>query len=138
VRWPFNPTAEQRFNLEPISSRALLDISVFKDLYFRNVAPPHPGEVLRDDIFPRLGLTRVALAKQLGIGIRRLAALLAERAPITLDLARRLGVLLGHGPRYWLGLQMHYDVWQADQPCLIAVTPLRRVRTPPRSQAARF
>jgi antitoxin HigA-1 len=111
---------------------------VYKDLYFRDVAPPHPGEILRDDILPRLRLSRTALAKRLGIGPRRLANILAERTPVTLDLARRLGLVLGHGPRYWLGLQMQYDIWQADQPVVLAVTPLVSRRGQALTAAARF
>jgi antitoxin HigA-1 len=109
---------------------------VFKDLYMRDVAPPHPGEILRDEILPRLALTRKALAKHLGISVRKLYDLLAERAPITLDLARRLGTVLGHGPRYWLGLQMQHDIWQAEQPCAMAVKPLTRRRAPTRRSGA--
>jgi antitoxin HigA-1 len=101
---------------------------VFKDLYMRDVAPPHPGEILRDEILPRLALTRKALAKHLGISVRRLYDLLSERAPITLDLARRLGTALGHGPRYWLGLQMQHDIWQSEQPHALAVKPITRRR----------
>jgi antitoxin HigA-1 len=109
---------------------------VFKDLYMRDVAPPHPGEILRDEILPSLDLTRKALAKHLGISVRRLYDLLAERAPITLDLARRLGTVLGHGPRYWLGLQMQHDIWQAEQPFAMAVKPLTRRRAPTRRTGA--
>lgn len=89
---------------------------VYNDLYIHEEAPPHPGEVLRDDIFPELGTTRAALAKALGIGPRKLANLMAERTPVTLELALRLGAVLGHGTRYWLGLQMQHDLWRAAQP----------------------
>ena len=95
---------------------------VYKDLYLRDQAPPHPGEILREDVLPALGLTRAALTKNLGIGTRRLADLLAERSPVSLDFAIRLGGALGPGPRYWLGLQMQYDVWQAEQPTKVRVT----------------
>lgn len=86
-----------------------------KDLFDRDVSPPHPGEILREDILPRLGLTRLALAQRLGISTRILSAFLNERRPVTLDLAIRLGSCLGHGARYWLGLQAQYDMWHAAQ-----------------------
>lgn len=86
-----------------------------KDLFDRDVSPPHPGEILREDILPRLELTRRALAEHLGISTRVLSAFLNERRPVTLDLAVRLGACLGHGARYWLGLQAQYDIWQAAQ-----------------------
>ena len=89
---------------------------LYKDLYLRDEAPPHPGEILRDDMLPALELSKTALARVLGITPRKLGLLLAEKAPVTLDLALRLGVALGHGPRYWLGLQMQHDLWRMDQP----------------------
>ena len=105
---------------------------VFKDIYLRDEAPPHPGEVLREDIFPKLGLTRTALAKCLGISVKRLSNLLAERTPMTVELALRLAKVLGLGPRYWLGLQMQHDLWLTEQPTAFDLTPLDWKR-PPRS-----
>ena len=97
---------------------------LYKDLYLRDEAPPHPGEILRDDILPVLGLSRVKIARALGIGTRKLSLLLNERTPITLDLALRLGTVLGQGARYWLGLQMQHDLWQAAQPVQLKLTPV--------------
>ena len=107
---------------------------VFKDLFQRDAAPPHPGEILRDDIFPALRLSRAALARKLAITPRRLANLMAERTPITADLAIRLGTVLGHGPRYWLGLQMQRDIWLTAQPLDLPVKPLKWTRTPKASR----
>jgi antitoxin HigA-1 len=98
--------------------------SVFKGLYLRESAPPHPGEILRDDIFPALAISKAALARQLGISARKLGSLLAERTPVTVDLALRLGTVLGYGPRYWLGLQMHHDIWLTEQPNTLKLKPL--------------
>jgi antitoxin HigA-1 len=103
---------------------------VFKDIYLRDAAPPHPGEVLRDDLLPMTGLTRTALAKRLGITPQRLSALLSEKAPITADLAMRLGTLFGHGARYWLGLQMQHDIWLTEQPATFTIKPLDWKRPP--------
>ena len=89
---------------------------LYKDLYSKDEAPPHPGEVLRDDVFPKLAMTRKALAAALGIGPRKLSDLMGERRPVTWDLALRLGVVLGHGSRYWLGLQAQHDMWRVMQP----------------------
>lgn len=86
---------------------------------YRNISeyqpePPHPGEILREDILPCLTMTRAALAKHLGVSTRMLADLLAERRTVDRKLAQRLGRAFGHGARYWLGLQMQYDLWHAD------------------------
>lgn len=82
-----------------------------KDLFDRDLPPPHPGEILREDMLPRLGLSLADLAKHLGISSALLADFVAERVSVTADLAMRLGKALGHGARYWLGLQMQHDLW---------------------------
>lgn len=77
-------------------------------------APPHPGEILRDDILPSLGLSKSAFAKRLGISVQRLNNLLAERQSVTVEIAKRLGAVVGYGPRYWLGVQIQHDIWRAE------------------------
>lgn len=89
---------------------------MFKDLYDRELPPPHPGEILREDILPRLGLTRRELAQHLNISTRLLSEFLNERRAVSLDLAVRLGTAFSNGARYWLGLQTHYDIWHAERP----------------------
>lgn len=85
-----------------------------KDLFERDQPPPHPGEILREDILPRTGLSLSDLAGHLGVSAALLADFIAERASVTADLAMRLGSALGSGARYWLGLQMQHDLWIAQ------------------------
>ncbi len=84
-----------------------------KDLFGRETSPPHPGEVLREDIFPHYSLTPAQLAKHLRISTRKLNEILREQRDINLDLAMRLGSAFGQGAHFWLGLQMQHDLWQA-------------------------
>jgi antitoxin HigA-1 len=86
--------------------------------------PPHPGELLREQILPRLGLSRKELAGKLGVSPARLIDFLAERRPVSLDLARRLGKAFGNGARYWLALQMQHDVWNAERADTIEIAPI--------------
>jgi antitoxin HigA-1 len=86
--------------------------------------PPHPGAVLRDQILTRLTLSRKELAAKLGVSLPRLSDVLAERRPVSLDLARRLGKAFGNGARYWLALQMQHDVWAAECEGSIEVAPI--------------
>lgn len=87
-------------------------------------APAHPGEVLREDVLPALGMSKAAFAAHLGISRNTLYKLLNEEQPVTLDLALRLGKALGDGPRVWLALQAQHDIWHAEQAGKIAVKPL--------------
>lgn len=79
-----------------------------------DVAPPHPGEILREDMLPHFNVTAEELARHIGVPIQRLSAILDERAPVTRMLAKRLGASLGHGPGYWLALQLQYDLWHGS------------------------
>ena len=90
--------------------------------------PPHPGETLRDDVLPGLGLTVTEAARQLGVTRATLSRVLNGRAAISPDMALRLEAWLGteRGGRaeLWLAEQMAYDVWQARQKPRPAITRL--------------
>ncbi len=81
--------------------------------------PPHPGETLREDVLPALGLSVAEAARQLGVSRVALSRVLHGHASISVDLARRLEVWLskpdGRGPsaESWLRGQVAYDLWQA-------------------------
>ena len=96
-----------------------------KDLFGRDTSPPHPGEVLREDLFPYYSLSRAQLAKHLRISTRKLNEILREQRDINLDLAMRLGAAFGQGAHFWLGLQMQHDLWQARNR-EASIRPIRR------------
>ena len=86
-----------------------------KELFEMRKRPPtHPGAILREDVFPTLGLSVTELAKRLGISRQTLHAVLAERSSITPELALRIGTFLGNGPQLWIEMQSRYDLWQAE------------------------
>jgi addiction module HigA family antidote len=79
--------------------------------------PPHPGETLREDVLPALGLTVTQAAAQLGVTRAALSRVLNGRAAISPEMALRLEGWLGvdHGGRadLWVAQQASYDLWQA-------------------------
>ena len=79
--------------------------------------PPHPGEMLREDILPALGVTVTQAAAQLGVTRAALSRVLNGRAAISPEMALRLEGWLGvqHGGRadLWVAQQAAYDLWQA-------------------------
>lgn len=97
---------------------------MYRQTHDGDLNPPHPGEILREDILPLVKLTRGEFAQHLGVSVRVISDLLAERRSVTLDLAQRLGAALGQGARYWLGLQMQHDIWLTTQGETTAVKPL--------------
>ena len=79
--------------------------------------PPHPGETLREDVLPALGLTITDAAAQLGVTRAALSRVLNERAAVSPEMALRieqwLGVKNGGRADVWLAEQTSYDLWQA-------------------------
>lgn len=76
-------------------------------------APLHPGEVLREEYMPHWHLDAAALARRTGIEPARLDDLLAEKCAVTPDVAARLADAFAVSQRFWLALQMQYDLWHA-------------------------
>ena len=77
--------------------------------------PPHPGELLREDVIPAVGKTKSEIADLLRISRQHLHAILAERKPVSPQIAVRMGKLFGDGPDIWMRMQAAYDVWQAER-----------------------
>lgn len=78
--------------------------------------PPHPGETLREDVLPALGLTVTQAAEELGINRVTLSRVLNGKAGVSIDLALRLKAWLdGTTAENWLKGQLAYDLWQAEQ-----------------------
>lgn len=84
---------------------------MLKNLRDLDLGPPHPGELLREDMLPRLRLAPAGLARKLGLPRHAVAELLAEQRPVTAEIAKRLARVFGHSVRFWLGLQAQYDRW---------------------------
>jgi len=77
--------------------------------------PTHPGEVLRGDVLPALGLSVIEVANKLGVTRQTLHRILSGRTAVTPEMALRLGKFCGNGPVLWLRMQQAYDLWQAEQ-----------------------
>lgn len=91
--------------------------------------PPHPGETLRDDVLPALGLNVTQAAEQLGVTRAALSRVLNGRAAISPEMALRLerwlGVENGGRADTWIAQQGAYDLWRARQAGMPKVTPLK-------------
>ena len=59
-------------------------------------SPVHPGEILREDVLPTLGLSVSEAARRLGISRQQLHRVLACTHPITTDMALRIGKFAGN------------------------------------------
>ncbi|MEQ7918748.1 HigA family addiction module antitoxin [Xanthomonas sp. WHRI 1810A] len=83
--------------------------------------PPHPGEMLQS-MLPELDIKIAEMARRLSFSREMLSRVINGRAPISPDLAVRLERSGLSTARFWLGLQMNHDLWQAehrDQPVVV-------------------
>ena len=81
--------------------------------------PPHPGELLREDVLVPLGLAVTEAAARLSMSRVALSRVLNGHAGISPDLAIRLERAGVSTARFWITLQANYDLAQAlkhDQP----------------------
>jgi len=76
--------------------------------------PPHPGAILREDTLPEINLSADELADALGVSRRNLKEILNEHAPVTADIAHRLGRALGMSPDIWLRMQQAVDLYDTQ------------------------
>lgn len=77
--------------------------------------PPHPGEILREEVLGPLGLKVTEAANRLCVARTTLSRVVNEHAGISADLAVRLEAAGVSTARFWLNLQTQYEYWQAMQ-----------------------
>ena len=77
--------------------------------------PPHPGRIVRQECLDPLGLTVKEAAERLGIKRQTLNNLVNSKAGISPEMSIRLSKAFGSSPEVWLGLQLEYDLAQANK-----------------------
>ena len=85
--------------------------------------PPHPGELLRDEILPAIRMNKSDLAKALGISRQHLYDILNEKKPVSPDIAARFGKAFGDGAGIWLRMQAAFDAWHAERSVDVSKVP---------------
>jgi addiction module HigA family antidote len=76
----------------------------------KKLAPIHPGEVLLEDFLKPLELSQYRVAKGLGVPPRRINEIVLGKRAVTADTALRLARFFGTSARFWLNLQISYDL----------------------------
>jgi antitoxin HigA-1 len=80
-----------------------------------NRRPTHPGELLREDVLPALGMTQTALAERLSVSRLTVSELLHGKRALSPDMAVRLARLLRTTPESWLNMQQAVDLWEIER-----------------------
>lgn len=77
--------------------------------------PTHPGEVLREDVLPALGMTQTEFAKRLNVSRLTVSELLLGKRAMTPDMALRVAKLTRTTPESWLRMQEALDLWELER-----------------------
>ncbi len=72
--------------------------------------PVHPGEVLLEEFLKPMNLSQNQIALAIRVPARRINEIVHGKRRITADTALRLARYFNMSPRFWLGLQMDYDL----------------------------
>lgn len=73
----------------------------------------HPGEVLLEEFLRPMSISQNRLAREIGVPPRRINEICLGQRAITADTAVRLADYFGNSDRFWLGLQMDFDLEEA-------------------------
>jgi antitoxin HigA-1 len=95
-----------------------------KSLRHPDRTPVHPGVFLREDVLPHLEVGKGKFADALGISRQMLHGILSEKHPVTIEMAVRLGHVVGNGPNLWINLQRTYDLWHAQRKIDLSKLPV--------------
>ena len=77
--------------------------------------PTHPGETLREDVLPALGMTQGELAKRLGVSRLSVSELLHGKRALSADMALRIARLTSTTAESWLRMQAAVDLWELER-----------------------
>lgn len=77
--------------------------------------PPHPGEILKEDVIAPLELSVTEAASRLAMSRVAFSRVLNGKAGFSPDLAVRLEQAGAGTARAWMMMQANYDLWQAMQ-----------------------
>ncbi len=76
----------------------------------KKLAPVHPGEVLLEEFLKPLGITQYRLAKSISVPPRRVNEIVHGKRAVTANTALRLSRFFGMSERFWINLQIGYDL----------------------------
>ncbi len=74
----------------------------------------HPGEILLEEFLKPLGISQNRLALDIHVPPRRINEIVLGKRGVSADTALRLGKYFRMSPKFWLGLQMEYELDVAE------------------------
>jgi len=74
------------------------------------IKPTHPGEILREEFLKPMGISAYRLAKDIGVPVNRITAIIKELRAISPETALLLARYFCVSDELWSNLQSHYDM----------------------------
>jgi len=71
---------------------------------------PTPGEILLEEFLEPMGISQYRLAKDINVPPRRINEIVHGKRAVSPDTALRLSRYFGLSERFWMNLQMGYDL----------------------------
>ncbi len=72
--------------------------------------PIHPGEILLEEFLIPMEISQYRLAKDINVPPRRINEIILGKRAITADTALRLSEYFGMSEKFWLNLQVRYNL----------------------------
>jgi len=72
--------------------------------------PVHPGEILLEEFLKPMAISQYRLAKDISVPPRRINEIIHGTRAVSADTALRLSRYFGTSERFWLNLQVRYDI----------------------------
>lgn len=76
----------------------------------RKIEPIHPGEILLEEFLIPMKISQYRLAQDINVPARRINEIILGKRAITADTALRLSEYFGLSEKFWLNLQMRYNL----------------------------
>ena len=74
------------------------------------IEPVHPGEILLEEFLTPMGISQYRLAKDINVPARRINEIVLGKRAVTADTALRLSHYFGLSEKFWLNLQIKYNL----------------------------
>jgi antitoxin HigA-1 len=76
----------------------------------KRLSPIHPGEILLEEFLEPMGISQYRIAKDIGVPPRRINEIVHGNRAVSADTALRLAKYFGTSERFWLNLQVRYEL----------------------------
>ena len=76
----------------------------------RNRVPASPGEILLEEFLKPLNVTQTALARHIGVPVRRVNEIVRRKRAVSPETAQLFAAALGTSAQFWLNAQSAYDL----------------------------